>query len=264
MIIFKEKAISIAQENCIMLELENEVQGFIYLSKSTYDQALLLSDRLEGEVSYLRKVLSGSATSHAEEIQYFYETAPEPLNILAPFIGLVKADVKLERNMRTLCGVLHVMSMAIDFNEFSKVPASVRANVEFGKSAIRKYEQSWNDMEVKIKVADIDLENVSVEAVADILTKFLPALSGSYVQPSYSQPADAERYYGDVQNEDMEDDSLTPEQREILNPDSPNYDFIKALELSAQLADAALAEEEAALEKEQQQQAGSYSRRKYC
>lgn len=210
MIIFKEKAISVAQENCIMLEV-GEGNGFVYLSKSTYDQALLLNDRLEGELSYLKKVLIGDATKHESAILYFYENAPEPLNILAPFLGLVKADVELEKNIRSLCGVLHEMSMAIDFNEFSKVPASVRADVEFGKSAIKKYEQSWADMEVKLTVDDIDLENISVEAVANILAKILPSLNvgfnsqgGSSVRGNYQSDEDEEDD-GDNDEDDDED-----------------------------------------------------------
>lgn len=174
MILYKSNPISIAQENCIMLEIECD-DAFVYLSKSTYEQALLLADRMENEITYLQKLVLGDDIENNKIAQdYFFENAPEPVNILAPYLGLVQPV--LSCNMRELCGVLHMLSMQIDFNLYTKVPKEVRVGIVFTKNSIRRYEQNWRDIEMKINVKEIDLEHISVEAVADILSKMLPAL----------------------------------------------------------------------------------------
>lgn len=208
MILYKTKPLSIAQENTIMLETDDG-SAFIYLSKSTYDQALLLSDRFEGELSYLKKTVLGGEGTNDDAIIYFFENAPEPINILAPYIGLIKVDLPSE--LRELCGALHMISMSIDFNEFTKVPADVRKEVSFTKNTIRRFEQSWRDIEVKLHVTDIDLENVSVDAVATILSKFIPALNltsssvpvSAQVVTTQAMPADVEEKTEDEEIEDM-------------------------------------------------------------
>lgn len=157
-----------------MLEIESD-GAFVYLSKSTYEQALLLADRMENEITYLQSLVLGDDVANNKIAQdYFFENAPEPVNILAPFLGLVQPI--LGCNMRELCGVLHMLSMQIDFNLYTKVPKEVRAGVMFTKNSIRRYEQNWRDIEMKINVKEIDLEHISVEAVANILSKMLPAL----------------------------------------------------------------------------------------
>lgn len=187
MILWKKNTISIAQHNIIMLDSEED-NAYIYLSRGVYDQALLLSDRVEGELSYLRKLVAGDNPEHTEAITYFFNTAPAPLNVLAPYLGLVSGDVELHNDMEELCGVLHMLSMTIDFNEFTKVPPEVRSGVEFTKKSIWRYKQSWQDIEMKLKVSDIDLNSVSVEAVAEILSKFLPVFSGQPVMQNVGMP----------------------------------------------------------------------------
>jgi hypothetical protein len=215
MILFKNKPISIAQENCIMLELENgedpDNSNFVYLSKSTYDQALLLSDRFEGECTYLNEKINGKDRSmivNDHTIDYFFKNAPEPINILAPYLGLI--DFKLDEDLEQLCGALHMLSMTIDFNEFSKVPDTVRANVRFSRSTIKRYKQNWKDIEMKLNVKDVDLENVSVEAVAIILSKILPSLNLAMpavnTQVAYAQQYQPQNVQAAVEEEEAEDE----------------------------------------------------------
>lgn len=179
MILYKERLSSIIQENCIMLELKDR-KAYVYLTKATYDQALLLSDRYNGELPYLSKVILGTCEKVSADdmaaIHYFFEKAPEPLNILAPFLGLCKS-MQLQKDMKLLCGVLHMMSMAIDFNAFTLVPEEVRADCKFTRSMLNSYEQSWKDHEERIKITDIDIEDISVNAVADVLKVFMPVFS---------------------------------------------------------------------------------------
>ena len=74
MILYKKENISLLQQNIIMLEYENSnsmiPDGFIYVSQSTYDEALLLFDRFEGESGILKKVLN--VTNHIDAIKFFH------------------------------------------------------------------------------------------------------------------------------------------------------------------------------------------------
>lgn len=181
MILFKDKNINMLQQNVIVLEFEEE-KGFAYLAKSTYDQAILLHDRFDGEIGLLKKILN-VGDNHKDAVSYFYVTAPEPLNILAPFLGLIKEEVELTNDIELLCGALHQLSMAIDFNIFVKVPEDIRKDVNFSKSVIMKYKQSWKDTEVKIKVAEIDVNTITTDFVSTLL-KGLPINSVNVPQDS--------------------------------------------------------------------------------
>lgn len=164
-----------------MLECEEE-QACIYLSKAVYDQCLLLADRSEYSLETVKRAVFGNETcTHSNQIEYFFDHAPEPLNILAPYLGRVKVDVEIPMDLRFMCGVLHMLSMAIDFELFAKSPAAVRNGLYFKKSSVVKFEDSWNDIEIKLKMSEIDMDKISIEAVAAVLQKFLPVFT--MVQP---------------------------------------------------------------------------------
>ena len=68
MILFRTKKTNIAQENCMMLEVDG---GFIYLSRNVYDQAVILNDRFENDYTIIRNMLGVSDLQNAA-IEYFY------------------------------------------------------------------------------------------------------------------------------------------------------------------------------------------------
>ena len=170
MILYKKENISLLQQNIIMLEYENSnsmiPDGFIYVSQSTYDEALLLFDRFEGESGILKKVLN--VTNHIDAIKFFHKYAPKPISILAPFLGLIREDIELKEDIEMLCGMLHQMSQIINFNSFTKVPLDVRADIVFTKSMLNNYKKSWEDLELRINMAEVNKESLTVDMIKKI------------------------------------------------------------------------------------------------
>ena len=167
----------------MMLEVDG---GFIYLSRNVYDQAVILNDRFENDYTIIRNMLGVSDLQNAA-IEYFGEVAPEPLNILAPFLGLV-TDVELEQDIEELCGVLHQMAATINFCSFIRVPKEVRADVSFTGNFIRKYKDSWDSIETKLIVTEVDIEAIKLDAIEALLERVLPKTTGYVSQPVLEYP----------------------------------------------------------------------------
>ena len=184
MILFRVEKTNIAQENCMMLEVDG---GFIYLSRDVYDQAVILNDRFESDYTIIQNKLGANDLQNAA-IEYFGEVAPEPLNILAPYLGLV-TDVELEQDIEELCGVLHQMATTINFCSFISVPKEVRANVSFTGNFIQKYKDSWNSIETKLIVTEVDIEAIKLDAIEALLERILPKVTGYVTQPAMGAPA---------------------------------------------------------------------------
>lgn len=156
--------------------------GFVYLSKNVYDQVIILDDRFESDYTIIKNKL-GLGDNQEPAIEYFVEAAPEPLNILAPFLGLVEGE-ELEQDIELLCGVLHQMSTTINFNSFVKVPKEVRAEVKFTDNFIRKYKESWEAIETKLIVTDVDIDAIKLDAIEALLKRILPITTSQII----SQP----------------------------------------------------------------------------
>lgn len=214
MILFKKNELKLAQQNIVMLEMENDA-GFIYMSLNTYNQAVLLNDRFETETVLINRALGINQESNpnAKAMDYFFNVVPEPLHILTPFLGLVKESVKLEEDMEQLCGVLHQMSMTIDFNEFTKVPSDIRACVEFSKSMVMGYKTSWEDILMKLKVNELDKETITLDFIKEVVEAITPAIgsvqqgyTAPVTQPVYAAPTTQPDYQNVEEDEDEEEE----------------------------------------------------------
>lgn len=118
--------------------LSNSDGDYFYCHRDTYDKAVILSDRytLESISKLLPK------TQSEDNITTFYETLPAPLKILAPFLNLVKGEI--EEDVRTYCGVLQVITSAIDIRKYVKVDAALRNEVSFSLSITEEFEMAWD------------------------------------------------------------------------------------------------------------------------
>lgn len=170
MILLRDKNKNVLQNDYIRLYVDDDNENVIYVSRQVYDQAVILTDRFEGDCNILAERLQlGDAQSVA--IEYFIEVAPEPLKILAPFLAFVEEKLELPCELEVLCGALHQMSTVINFENIVKVPKEVRANVDFTKRFILDYTESWNALEQKLTIADINLDNIKLDALESVLSK---------------------------------------------------------------------------------------------
>lgn len=155
MILFRRTPFQCKMKNVMMLDVElkkpieeNDVddESVVYVSKNTYDQCVRMHGRFEGEIGYMCRNL-GVEYGEGTPVDYFYNNAPEPINILAPFIGvLVKAGHKADE-IEDMFGYLHIMSQIINFDSYMLMPADARADVTIGNAVLKSYEESWEDLE---------------------------------------------------------------------------------------------------------------------
>lgn len=185
----------------MMLELEDE-SGYIYISKEPYDQATILNDRYECDYELILKKLVDS-TPHKEAIDFYYENAPEPVSMLAPYLALIREDIKLELSMECLTGVLHQLSQVISFSEFIKVPKEVRADVNFSKVFINKFKTSWETLESKLTVTEVDIENIRFSAIEALLRRIADA-GGLAINANTSSSSKSEKSATKVEEDPLQ------------------------------------------------------------
>lgn len=149
MIYYSEVPLRSWQPNLIMLDLEDNL-GHIYVTRNTYDQAVLLSDRFNHDSELVFKKL-GCPETQSDAVSYMIAVLPKPINILVPFYHLIDDSVILNvDNTKQMVGVLSYMSMQLDFNMMLKVPFEVRANLVFTKSILLDYQGHFEDFSFKI------------------------------------------------------------------------------------------------------------------
>lgn len=146
----------------------------VFLSSEVYEQAVIITHRFDGLINQIKKILDCDE-NHEEAVNWFYNNAPEPINILAPFLGLVNSDVEElygPNREEVMYGFLHYMSNYIDFNEFLLVPDVVRKGISVSKLSITAYQKSWASL-----VYDVfGHTSKNVEVTHEQLTLFLEGL----------------------------------------------------------------------------------------
>ena len=211
MILYREEMTNVIQRNVLLLELAGG--DYLYVSQNTYDQALLLYDRFEGEKGVLNRTI-GEGSNKKEYADFFFENAPEPICILAPFLNTLLCDMELKLEMRMLCGVLHQMSQTIDFNSFVNVPKEVRAKVKFSKTTLVGYEKSWDDILLKLRVEE--LEDTSIQVIRRLLAGsepmkekvFVPTKNSIEPKKFYPQTESGDVEIGEAEAEEAEDNTM--------------------------------------------------------
>lgn len=155
MILYRKEPYPLQMKNIMLLD-DAKSGGVVYVSKTTYDQALMLHSRFDGNVQRVIDTLKSKKTEAyivipglPNVINTMGKTMPEPLNILAPFLMLCTQNQGIEwnENDRELAyGILHQYSQLIDFNAMTLVPAEVRANVTIPTALLKQYQASWDDI----------------------------------------------------------------------------------------------------------------------
>lgn len=201
MILYRKEPYPLQMKNIMLLD-DVKSGGVVYVNKATYDQALMLHSRFDGNVQRVADTIKSKKTevyitipNLPKVIETMGKTMPEPLNILAPFLMLCANNTGIEWNVEDremVYGILHQYSQLIDFNAMTLVPAEVRANVQFPTSLLKQYKVSWEDLcstlEDKVVLAPKTIvQEVKVEQPAQVTPTPVPT-SQPVTQAPTQQP----------------------------------------------------------------------------
>lgn len=226
MILYRKEPYPLQMKNIMLLD-DAKSGGVVYVSKTTYDQALMLHSRFDGNVQRVIDTLKSKKTEAyiaipglPNVINTMGKTMPEPLNILAPFLMLCTQNQGIEwnENDRELAyGILHQYSQLIDFNAMTLVPAEVRANVVIPTALLKQYQVSWDDI---CSTLEDKIVTVPKQVVTQTVVQPTPVVEARPVeQPkpaSPVQPAVAQSTSAQPQPAKEEEPELSPLEKKLL------------------------------------------------
>ena len=226
MILYRKEPYPLQMKNIMLLD-DVKSGGVVYVSKSTYDQALMLHSRFDGNVQRVIDTLKSKKTEAyivipklPNVINTMGKTMPEPLNILAPFLMLCTQNQGIEwdeNNRELVYGILHQYSQLIDFNAMTLVPAEVRANVTIPTSLLKQYQASWDDIcsTLEDKVVAMS-KQVVIQPVAQPIpvVETRPVEQQKPVTPT--QPAVTQTAPAQAQSAKEEEQELSPLEKKLM------------------------------------------------
>ena len=199
MIVFSKKRVLATQINTITLPVGED---YLYVHRDVYDKAVILADR--HTLSDMMLIVEPEHNKAA--IDFFYENVPQPLHILAPFLGLV--DGQLEDDIEELIGAMHAITMVLDVRGYSKLRRELRKGVTLSLSVKEEYELAWERFfALSIPYEERDILNIGTHQ----------PVYATYAQPNMYAPQPQPMYGGEpiqaqaVQSNNYED--LDPESR---------------------------------------------------
>lgn len=136
----KTRYISTETNMMIIRGKKDEDDGYYYVHRGLYDQAVILNDIYGKNYRELCEVLTGKAESR-DDVDYIVAHLPSPINILGCFLLLVEEEIE---EFLDMVGAIHVMSSAINFRRHITIPMESRANVDFSLSIREEYELPWD------------------------------------------------------------------------------------------------------------------------
>lgn len=155
MILYKKEPYPLQMKNIMLID-DPSTNGCLYLSKQTYEQAIILSSRLDNNPERVLSMLIGtkflnygSVPGLSNAIKEAMSKMPSPINCLAPFLLYCMDNQGLDwenMDITMMYGILHQFSQLVDFNAITLVPAEVRANITLPTAIITQYEASWDDL----------------------------------------------------------------------------------------------------------------------
>lgn len=155
MILYKKEPYPIQMRNIMLLD-DAESGGVVYVNKTTYDQALLLSSRLDRDPKRVLSLITCPANNAyiatfglKALVEKMMATMPKPLNMLAPFLINCAANQGIEWNAddrEFAYGILHQFSQLYDFNAITLVPVEVRNAIQLPTVMLKEYKTSWDDL----------------------------------------------------------------------------------------------------------------------
>ena len=228
MILYKKEPFPLQMKNIMLID-DPTTGGCVYLSKQTYDQAIILHNRLDGDPKRVLNMLLGpkfmnygSIPGMTKALNFAMENMPEPINCLAPFLlycidnkGIDWENITIE----TVYGILHMFSQLVDFNAITLVPVEVRANMSLPTAIVLQYKVAWDDLcsSLKDKVVMTTTKNVKVEEENTV--KVSPKKEAA---PTASVPDEDEDDEDDEDDDGIDWDALNARLEAIKNAPAEN------------------------------------------
>lgn len=122
--------------NVIVLSQAN---WYFYVHRDVFEQAVILASKYR-DLQELTDAF-GDIRHNAAAVDWFYNEAPKPLHMLAPYLSLVEGE--LECDIELCCGTLHVISSMISVLNFIGKPVDIRRSVSFSPFVREEYEYAW-------------------------------------------------------------------------------------------------------------------------
>lgn len=224
MILYRKEPYPLQMKNIILLD-DSKSEGVIYVSKNTYDQALILYNRFDGNVSRIQSSLISNATSGwsdvpglADVITDMSESMPMPLNALAPFLMYCSKNYDITWNVENreqTYGVLHQYSQLIDFNAVTLVPTEIRNQVTFPTAILKQYEASWDDICSTLKEKVVQVPTQVVQQVVSAPTP-VPVVQQAPVVAEAKPVEKVEEAKNDNADDSEEEEEMSPFQRRMM------------------------------------------------
>lgn len=137
-----------------VMVLEHETNGYFYVHRSLYDQAVIMRDKYkESGVDLLVDLIGGN--SNFKCIEVFNNSVPEPLDILGYFLALLREDVD---DFKMMVAGIHIISATLNMRRMLLMPKSIRSSVVFSVDYLDDYNVSY-DRFFKDSVTYSDLLN---------------------------------------------------------------------------------------------------------
>ena len=246
MILYRKEPYPLQMKNIMLLD-DVKSGGVVYVNKATYDQALMLHSRFDGNVQRVADTIKSKKTevyitipNLPKVIETMGKTMPEPLNILAPFLMLCANNTGIEWNVEDremVYGILHQYSQLIDFNAMTLVPAEVRANVQFPTSLLKQYKVSWEDLcstlEDKVVLATKTMiQEVKVEQPVQVAPASTPVPQPAQQTPT-PQPVPVATPTPQPTQPKTEEKPLSPLEKKLLEIKKQSEERDKAINKKA-------------------------------
>ena len=227
MILYSKEPLSIKMKNIMMLD-DIKTGGVVYVSKQTYDQALLLFSRFDNNKDRLLNAVASNVNSdfykNENLVKYmndFFENAPKPINALAVFLINAAKHTNIEWNLDNVeigYGILHMMSRMVDFNAMTLVSRDVRASLDAPAIVLMSYKESWENLLST-------LEDYIVSVQPTVITKTVEKSSKKETEEQVVEVSEPEE---EEEEEEEEDNFLERMWANIKKiNDAPDSDFVK-------------------------------------
>jgi hypothetical protein len=193
MLVASEKRYIPTEVNMIVLK-KDEV--YFYVHRDLYDKATILNDRYKDKLAVLWELMPAT-NANDEAVTFWYNNAPVPLNILAPYLKIF--DVALEATVISLAGALHIIGKSFDVLRYLMMPKELRNSVVMSVTLDETYEMEWEAL--FRGMLDYEARNVPTMPQYAPMPYAMPyPAPGAYAPPALV-PAEEE----DEEDEDEED-----------------------------------------------------------